>query len=63
MIKEQDIIETPEAAKLYGVHQVTMRALAASGSVPGCRKVGRRWLWSRSILIRFIQQGGKKWAG
>lgn len=48
-----EVLDVDEASKLLGVHAVTLRKLAAEGSVPS-RKVGRAWRFSRAALHHWL---------
>lgn len=45
------LISSQEAADLLGVTAQQVRALARDGEVPGARKVGRQWRFSRVALL------------
>lgn len=48
-----EVLDVDGASKLLGVHPVTVRKLAAEGSVPA-RKVGRAWRFSRAALHHWL---------
>lgn len=48
------IMSAKEAAKLLGVHYSTLYESAKRGEIP-CRRVGRRFLFERQTLIRWLQ--------
>lgn len=51
---DPDIIGAEEAAKLLGVHRTSLYEAAKRGQVP-CGRVGRRFIFDRDELIRWIR--------
>lgn len=52
--QKTDVLHVPGIATLLGVSHDTVYDLLASGQLPG-RKVGRRWLTTRSAVMRWIE--------
>lgn len=51
-----DYLTREELAKLLRVTTRTVHNYIKAGSVPAPVRVGRRYLWSRTGLVAFIQQ-------
>ncbi len=51
-----DYLTREELAKLLRVTTRTVHNYIKSGAVPAPVRVGRRYLWSRTGLVSFIQQ-------
>ena len=51
----QEILTVDEAATFLRVSSSSIYKLAQEGKIP-CRKAGRQWRFSRSALIRWIEQ-------
>jgi len=49
-----DILTVKQAAQLLHMHPVTLSEKARTGTVPATRW-GRRWLFSKSLLLDFIK--------
>jgi len=54
---EGDVLTLAEAAELLRCHPVTVKRMAAKGSIPA-RKLGSLWRFSRQRLIEWIQANG-----
>lgn len=52
-IHRPDVLTAGDAAELLQVHPDTVRALAASGELPG-RRLGRRWRFHRVALMHWL---------
>lgn len=52
--RKPDVLHVPGIAALLGVSADTVYDLLASGQLPG-RKVGRKWLTTRSAVMRWIE--------
>lgn len=48
-----EVLTTAEAAKLIRVHPNTLALAAKQGRVPG-RKLGDRWMFRRSTLLKWL---------
>ena len=53
--QKPDVLHVPGIAALLGVSPDTVYDLLASGQLPG-RKVGRKWLTTRSAVMRWIEE-------
>jgi excisionase family DNA binding protein len=51
--REPDVLTLEQLAGLLQVDEKTVRALAASGDLPG-RKVGRHWRFSRQAVLDWL---------
>ncbi len=52
----REIINSSQVSRLLGLSELTVRKLARQGVIPG-RKVGRKWLFSRTHLIEWVKAG------
>jgi len=57
-----EVMTLPEAAEYLRISKSTLYALAQRGEVP-CKKVGRRWRFSRNALDRWLQEDGTEAVG
>lgn len=53
------VLDTKRAAKMLGVHPVTLRNLAIEGKIP-CRKVGREWRFHEDHLTDWLRGDNAK---
>jgi excisionase family DNA binding protein len=53
-----DILDVQGAAALLTVSADTVYDLFAKGELPG-RKVGRKWITTKSVVLRWIEAGSK----
>ena len=58
-LRPAETLNLAEAAAFLGVSVPWLRRKASSGLVP-CRKVGSRWLFSRTVLTQWQAGGWKK---
>ena len=54
-LPKPDVLHVPGIAALLGVSAETVYDLLASGQLPG-RKVGRKWLTTRSAVMRWMEE-------
>ena len=54
---ERLTMDMPEACRLLGISVPNGYRLAAAGELPGCRRLGHRYVISRAALLRFIEKG------
>jgi len=47
------VINSKQAAEILGVHEVTVRVMAARGEIPG-QKIGRGWKFRPSLLDQWL---------
>lgn len=52
------IISAEDAAKLLGLHKVTLYDGARRGEIP-CRRVGRRFIFVRETLLEWLRSSGQ----
>ncbi len=58
--KERLTYTVEETAKLLGIGRSLAYELAVSGELPGCRRLGRRYLVSKKALHQFLE-GQESW--
>ncbi len=52
-------VSVPDAGRILGIGRQLAYTLAATGKLPGVRRLGRRYVVSRAALDRFLEVGGK----
>ena len=55
-----DVLLTEDVARVLRIGVSAARAILRKGIIPA-KKIGRRWLVSRSELLRAISFGGASW--
>jgi excisionase family DNA binding protein len=54
-LEDDEILTVEELCKFLKLHQRTIYKLAKKGIIPG-RKVGKKWLFLRSEVIKFLEE-------
>jgi excisionase family DNA binding protein len=62
MMEAMQLISAGEAARLLGLPEERVYALARAGLLPSVR-FGRSRRFSRHALAQFVESGGQCWAG
>ena len=52
---ETATITVPQAAKILGIAKMTAYNLAKTGELPGCRRLGKRYVISKAALCEYLE--------
>jgi excisionase family DNA binding protein len=63
MAQEPKGVSIPLLAGVYGVSESLLYALANAGRLPGCRRLGRRFVIHRETFENWVRCGGEDAAG
>lgn len=58
-----ELLTTPEVARWLRTTRAAVYAGAERGSIPGAVRLGRRLLFDRGALLRWLEQGRVPFAG
>ena len=50
-------VSIPQLARLTGVSEGTLYLRANEGSLPGCRRIGKRWVVHLDTFSNFLKSG------
>ena len=57
MVTQKPGTSIPELALDWGISESTLYSLAAQGRLPGCRRLGKRYIVDRATFNSWIQAG------